>query len=67
MGRVTPIHHRVAEQDLRRAAAKLAAALASRDALVCQMRAEGASLRTIAAAANLTAPGVQRILDRAAT
>jgi hypothetical protein len=52
------------EADLAKTAAKLAAVTARRNELVCQMRAEGATLRTIATAANLTAPGVARILKR---
>jgi len=50
--------------ELARVARKLGATLARRDELVCQMRDEGATLREIAAAASLTAPGVQRIIDR---
>jgi hypothetical protein len=40
----------------------MAAALARRDAAVVAMREEGASLRQIAAEADLTHPGVLRIL-----
>ena len=50
--------------ELTKVARKLGATLARRDELVCQMRDEGATLREIAAAATLTAPGVARILER---
>jgi len=50
--------------ELTKVARKLGVTLARRDELVCQMRDEGATLREIAAAANLTAPGVARIIER---
>jgi hypothetical protein len=47
---------------LRRAAQAAAAAKAKRDDLIVEMRAEGASLRDIGEAAQLTHPGILRIL-----
>lgn len=47
---------------VRRAALTVDSATKRRDALICQMRGEGASLREIAYAARLTHPGVMRIL-----
>ncbi len=41
-------------------------ALLARDVAIRQMRAEGASFRTIAEAAGLTAGGVKKIVDRQA-
>ena len=49
---------------LNKSAVALATALARRNHLIHQMREEGASLRAIATAAQLTAPGVKKILDR---
>ena len=49
------------------AAAAVGTAVAERDELIRRMRAEGASLRQIAAAAGLTAMGVKKILDRVPT
>jgi hypothetical protein len=51
-------------EQLARAARALRQAVERRDGLVRAMRAEGASLRTIGAAAGLTAMGVKKILDR---
>jgi hypothetical protein len=51
-----------AARELRSATRAMAAALARRDAAVVAMRQEGASLREIAAEADLTHPGVLRIL-----
>lgn len=49
---------------LRAAAAKLEAARKERDALIREARAEGMTLRAIAAEVGLTHPGVQKILER---
>lgn len=49
---------------LARVAQRLRAVTAERDALIHQMRAEGATLRQIAAAAGLSAMGVKKLLDR---
>lgn len=38
---------------------------ARRDALMCQMRDEGATLKEIAEVAKRTPPGVRRVLERA--
>lgn len=45
-------------------ARKAREATVKRDDAIRRMRAEGASLRAIGEAAGLTAPGVQRVLDR---
>ena len=50
--------------ELRDAAWEIKAATYRRDDLIHKMREEGASLRLIAEAANLTAPGVAKILKR---
>ena len=49
---------------LAEAVAALGAARSRRDALIAQMHAEGASLRTIGAAADLSATGVMKVLRR---
>jgi hypothetical protein len=54
---MTPAGRRV-----RRAAQAATAAKSKRDDLICEMRAEGASLRDIAEAAQMTHPSVLRIL-----
>lgn len=51
-------------QQLRAAVRRLEQARTTRDRLIAERHAEGASLRTIAAEAGLTAPGVQKILRR---
>ncbi len=52
------------ERDLTRCVATLAHALRERDAWIAAMRAEGHSLRVIAAAAQLTPEGVRGVLAR---
>lgn len=54
-----------AEHHVREWSRKLAEATRKRDEWVVRMRAEGASLRQIAAAADTTAPTVERILRKA--
>jgi hypothetical protein len=51
---------------LRRAAADIERATARRDRLIAQARTEGASLRDIGAAANMSHPGVAKVLTRLA-
>lgn len=52
---------------LQRAADTLAEAVARRDELVMQMRAEGATIRAIAEAADMSPAGIQRVLERHST
>ena len=51
---------------LRRAATDIERATARRDRLIAELRADGYSLRDIAAAAHMTHPGVMKILLRLA-
>jgi lambda repressor-like predicted transcriptional regulator len=51
-------------EELERVAARAAALAASRDKLICDLRAEGVSLRRIAAAAGVSHQTVKNLADR---
>lgn len=53
------------EDSLRIASSLVGEAIAVRDQLICRLRQDGASLRTIATLAGMTPQGVKLICDRA--